>query len=90
MTVLPNPANLYLTVTQVAERYTVSTDSVWRWARHGDFPKGVKIGANATRWCLADLTEHEATFKTGLVLELLFAPDFDRVDNSASCFGMVA
>jgi len=64
----PNP---YLTVGQVAARYNVSTDSVWRWKRNGDLPAPVRIGTNCTRWRLSDLVEHESQFKT------CFAVSFD-------------
>jgi len=53
------PENLFLSVDQVAERYGVSTDSIWRWKRQGRFPAAVSIGPNCTRWRLSDLVEHE-------------------------------
>lgn len=53
-------ANLFLTVNQVAERYGVSTDSIWRWKRHGEFPDPVRVGPKCTRWRMADLLEHES------------------------------
>jgi prophage regulatory protein len=76
MTLHPKPENLYLTVAQVADRYMVSTDTIWRWSRSGEFPKGLKIGPNATRWRLADLIEHETTFQVGMIFALEFHPDF--------------
>jgi prophage regulatory protein len=75
----PNPENLYLTVVQVAGRYDVSTDTIWRWSRNGVFPKGRKIGPNATRWRLADLIEHETTFQVGMISALEFNPSFAMV-----------
>lgn len=60
MNVTVNQNTLYLTVQQVAERYGVSTDSIWRWKRNGDFPSPVRIGSNCTRWRLSDLIEHES------------------------------
>lgn len=59
-----NPDTLYLNVNQVADRYGISTDTVWRWSRDGDLPKPVKLGPNATRWRLSDLLAHEATLRT--------------------------
>ena len=53
----------YLTVEQVAERYGVSTDSIWRWKRNGRFPAPVRVGPNCTRWRLADILEHENKFE---------------------------
>ena len=36
--------NLYLSVDQVAQRFNVSKDSIWRWKRNGEFPKPFKLG----------------------------------------------
>lgn len=60
MNVTVNPNTMYLSVQQVAERYGVSTDSIWRWKRNGDFPAPVRVGPNCTRWRLSDLIEHES------------------------------
>ena len=72
MNEMVNPANLYLTVNQVAERFGVSTDTIWRWKRNGDFPRPVRVGPNCTRWRLSDI-----------VAELGLAPYVDHVINSA-------
>lgn len=90
MTHHPNPGNFYLTVAQVAARYEVSTDTIWRWARNGVFPKALKIGPNATRWRLADLIEHETTFQVGLVFALEVFPDFEPMCDGRPDFAMVA
>ncbi len=58
-----NPSNLYLTVEQVAARYGVSTDSIWRCKRNGEFPAAVRIGPNCTRWRLSDVLAHEQSFQ---------------------------
>ncbi|MCC6144814.1 MAG: AlpA family phage regulatory protein [Candidatus Hydrogenedentes bacterium] len=50
---------LFLTVEQVASRFGVSTDTIWRWKRNGAFPKAVRVGPGTTRWRLADIEEHE-------------------------------
>lgn len=55
-----SPENIFLTVDQVAKRYNVSTDSIWRWKRNGDFPAPMRVGPNCTRWRLSDLIEHES------------------------------
>ena len=54
----------FLTVEQVAERYSVSTASILRWKREGNFPRPYRIGRSATRWRLSDLVEHESQLKT--------------------------
>lgn len=63
-------ANVFLNVNQVAERLGVSTDSIWRWKRQGEFPMAVKLGGRTTRWRLADVEAWEAgrtmTFTTHL------------------------
>lgn len=58
------PDQLYLTVDQVAKRYGVSKDTIWRWSRTGDFPKPRKIGPNVTRWRFSDIEDHEQQFRT--------------------------
>ena len=73
------PETLFLTVEQVASRYSVSTDSIWRWTRLNFFPKPVKLGPGTTRWRLSDLLDHDAKLRCGLVsavsgdLEMFFA-----------------
>lgn len=47
MNTLPNP--LYLSVDQVARRFSVSKDTIWRWKREGRFPTPVKLGGSTTR-----------------------------------------
>ena len=65
-----NPETLFLNVTQVAERYAVSTDTIWRWSRDGDLPKSIKLGPNVTRWRYGDLLAHEQTLKTSFAFWL--------------------
>ena len=66
--------NLYLSVDQVAARFDVSKDSIWRWKRQGDFPAPVKLGGNTSRWRLADIEEWEAQLKCGLITALDIEP----------------
>ena len=70
-TSLPSNAHTYLTVGQVAAKFSVSTDTIWRWKRNGDFPKPVRVGPNCTRWRLSDIEAHESTFQA------CFAMHFD-------------
>ena len=79
MNISIDPQTLYLSVHQVAERYGVSTDTIWRWVRNGTFPKRYKLGGGTTRWRLADLIEHEATFQVGMFSTLEFHPSFAMV-----------
>ena len=68
--------NLYLSVDQVAHRFGVSKDSIWRWKRRGDFPRPVKLGGTTTRWRLSDIEDWEATLACGLITCLDFEPSF--------------
>ncbi|MFD2173373.1 helix-turn-helix transcriptional regulator [Rhodobacter lacus] len=54
---------VYLKVDEVAARYGVSIDTIYRWKRNGDFPKARKVGPGVTRWRLSDLIEHEANMQ---------------------------
>lgn len=60
---------MFLTVAQVARRYSVSTDTIWRWRRNDCFPPPVKIGSNCTRWRQSDLELYETTLRAGLITD---------------------
>lgn len=62
--------SLYLTDKQVAERFAVSTDSIWCWKRQGNFPAPVRVGPNCTRWRLADVLEHESQLRACFAISL--------------------
>ena len=64
--------NPFLTVEQVAERYGVSADSIWRWKRSGRFPAPRRVGPNTTRWHIADLLEYESTLDTCFMTDASF------------------
>lgn len=59
--------NLYLTVDQVAERFGVSKDTIWRWKRQDEFPRPVKLGGTTTRWRLSDIEEWEGQLTCGFI-----------------------
>jgi len=67
-------ATLYLSVDQVATRFNVSKDTIWRWKRNGDFPAPVKLGGTTTRWRLADIEEYESQLICGLITCFDFEP----------------
>ena len=48
----------YLSDTALAERYSVSRNTIWRWSREGKLPTPVKINGS-TRWQLKSLEEWE-------------------------------
>ncbi len=65
---MSTPSNsLYLSVEQVAQRFNVSKDTIWRWKRKSEFPKPVKLGGTTTRWRLADIEEWEGRLACGLI-----------------------
>lgn len=65
-----NHTETYLSVEDVAARYDVSKDTIWRWRREGDFPKPIKLGPRITRWRLSDLEKHESQCRCGLITSL--------------------
>lgn len=69
--------SLYLSVEQLARRFGMSKDTIWRWKRNHsqDFPRPVKLCGNTTRWRLADIEEWESKLKCGLIDRLEIDPD---------------
>lgn len=53
---------VYLRLADMRARYRVSGSTIWKWAADpkSGFPKPVKLGANTTAWCLAELLAWEA------------------------------
>lgn len=43
----------------MAARYQVSRQTVWRWVREGRFPKPIRLGAAAIRWSEEDILKWE-------------------------------
>lgn len=66
------PARTYLTVKEVADRFNVSTASIYRWIRERDFPRPLKIGAGTVRWRLSDIEEYESGL---MVAYCMFGPE---------------
>jgi len=64
----------YLSVEQVAKRFSVSKDTIWRWKRNGEFPAPVKLGGTTTRWRLSDIEEYESKLVCGLITCFDFEP----------------
>jgi predicted DNA-binding transcriptional regulator AlpA len=48
---------------QVAERYNVCRQTVWRWSKNGKLPTPAQLSSGVSRWRLSDLISHEASFK---------------------------
>jgi len=49
----------WLTVSQLANRFNVSTASIWRWVRDDKFPAPIRVSNRCTRWRRADIEQHE-------------------------------
>lgn len=60
-------ASIYLSVEQVAARYNVSKDTIWRWRREGEFPKPIRLGGKTSRWRLSEIEAWEATCCCGFI-----------------------
>ena len=47
---------IYLSDVQIALRYGVSRQTIWRWAScDPQFPTAIKLSAGCTRWRLSDI-----------------------------------
>ena len=57
----PNLAALegraYVSAARLARALDVSETTIWRMAKAGRLPKPHKLGANTTRWAVADLPD---------------------------------
>ena len=57
---------MYLSDKQVAERYSVSRGTTWRWVKTDPtFPKPIELSPGCTRWRLDDLEEWEQAKSLG-------------------------
>lgn len=55
------PPSQFLSDSQIAQRYGVSRQTVWRWAATDNtFPPPIKFSAGCTRWNITDLEAWEA------------------------------
>ncbi|MFC3105012.1 helix-turn-helix transcriptional regulator [Salinisphaera aquimarina] len=51
---------IYVTDIQLATRWQVSRNTIWRWARLGRIPSPIRLAANVTRWRLEEIEAYEA------------------------------
>ncbi len=63
MTTHPSLFKPYLTDEEVATHFGVSTDSIRRWIRQGEFPKPVRVGTGTSRWRALISKHTKPTFK---------------------------
>lgn len=59
------PSERYLRDSEVAHRYGVCRQTVWRWAAQGALPESIKLSVSVTRWRLSDLVAHENSLPKG-------------------------
>ena len=63
---IAKPKSLYLSDSQIANRYGVSRQTAWRWAATDpSFPKPIKLSAGCTRFKLSELETWESTKGAG-------------------------
>ncbi|GGB26271.1 helix-turn-helix transcriptional regulator [Allosediminivita pacifica] len=54
------PRKLFLSDKEVAERYSVSRPTIWRWVKTAPgFPPPVRLAQGTTRWAVDALAEYE-------------------------------
>lgn len=51
---------LYLRDTDLAERYSISRSTVWRWARKGVLPAPIHLSDCCSRWKLDEIERRDA------------------------------
>lgn len=52
--------NTYVSVTQLARRYSVDRSTIWRWVQRGTLPEPVRISEQTTRWKLEEIERRDA------------------------------
>lgn len=50
----------YVTVTQLARRYSVDRSTIWRWVSRGSLPKPYRLSEQCTRWRLDEIEARDA------------------------------
>ena len=52
--------NTYVSVTQLARRYSVDRSTIWRWVQRGTLPQPVRLSEQTTRWRLDEIERRDA------------------------------
>ncbi|WP_128253378.1 helix-turn-helix transcriptional regulator [Falsirhodobacter deserti] len=55
----------FLSVGEVALRYSVSVPTIWRWQKLGTFPCCYQIGTGTSRWALSELEAYDLQLAQG-------------------------
>ena len=58
------PQSKYASVKSLAERYSVSAPTIWRWSSTGNFPKPEQLSGGCSRWDLEKVRSWEAERQT--------------------------
>ena len=53
----------YVSDLQLAARFSVSRQTIWKWGRDLNFPKPIKLTEGCTRWLLSDVQTWENSRK---------------------------
>lgn len=53
------PGRVYVRDTQLADRYDVTRQTIWRWAREGRFPAPAQLTPGTVRWRLDEVEAWE-------------------------------
>ena len=53
----------YASVQQLAERYSVSSKTIWRWTARGLLPPPVQLSPGCTRWALDEINRRDVERK---------------------------
>jgi len=56
----PSAASVFVRDTQLAERYGVTRQTIWRWVREERFPPPVRLAPGTVRWRLGDVEAWES------------------------------
>lgn len=51
---------IYVTDRQLAERYKIARQTVWRWAQRGVIPQPVRLTDQCTRWRLDEVEKRDS------------------------------
>ena len=56
--------NTYVSVTQLARRYSVDRSTIWRWVQRGTLPQPFRLSEQTTRWKLEEIEQRDAERET--------------------------
>jgi prophage regulatory protein len=58
-------AAAFLSVRQLAQRWSVGTATIWRWSAEGVIPKPLHLSEGTTRWAVEEIKAHEMKLRGG-------------------------